>query len=348
MLKKLKKLETIDSETKHWIRKSIIRRNLTIFVLIIFMLGYFGIAYRNYMTTYELYDVMSYFIDWNVLEARIDEVIDEDLYVEEYDWAPFEGTDDLSTYDRFHLYATQLILNDVNSHLDGMMQYYNYIESNAAVEKYDDYLANTETFYASTIGSDFYLGVYSFEERHTDDILDYAGPINVANRLFIDLRDNPGGYMVYAFEMIDLFLEKDIPILSDVQYGIDGNEDVYEEVTLTEAKLKPKEIVILVDEYTASSAEIVTYALNAHLDNVTIVGQNTYGKGISTLTFDNYYGANITVLSSYFNMYNRDGSKTSYQNEGIPAEIEYVWKSEEYDENYKKLIADMNRLIDGN
>jgi C-terminal processing protease CtpA/Prc len=154
--------------------------------------------------------------------------------------------------------------------------------------------------------------------------------------------------MVYAFEMIDLFLDKDVTILSDIQYGIDGVEDVFEEVTLTDKELSPKEIYILVDEYTASSAEIVTYALNAHLDNVIIVGENTYGKGISTLSFDNYYGANITLLSSYFNMYNRDGTTTSYQDLGIPPELEYVWQDEEYNDDFTRLLSNMNNLIDSN
>ena len=51
-------------------------------------------------------------------------------------------------------------------------------------------------------------------------------------------------------------------------------------------------IVVLCDEYTASAGEIFTAALRDYADegivNVTIVGTNTYGKGIMQTTFVNF------------------------------------------------------------
>ena len=58
----------------------------------------------------------------------------------------------------------------------------------------------------------------------------------------------------------------------------DGSIDDYKTISKVKQYTFDK-IILLVNEDTASAAEVLTAALKENLDNVTIVGTNTYGKG---------------------------------------------------------------------
>ena len=99
---------------------------------------------------------------------------------------------------------------------------------------------------------------------------------NEIDTLIIDLRNNTGGYLVAAKEMASLFLDKTKVIL---QY--ETKEDVqkiYSEKD--QVAKKDYKIKILINETTASSSEILTLALKENLDNVEIIGTESYGKGV--------------------------------------------------------------------
>lgn len=93
-------------------------------------------------------------------------------------------------------------------------------------------------------------------------------------KLVIDLRDNSGGYLDGARNMASLFLDSKKVVMS--YETKDGTEKMY----ATGKKDADYPIEILVNEGTASSAEIFTLALRENLDNVTVIGTETYGKGV--------------------------------------------------------------------
>lgn len=93
--------------------------------------------------------------------------------------------------------------------------------------------------------------------------------------LVLDLRSNPGGLLDQGLGVADLFLEKGQRIVSlkGRQPGV--NRD-YNDTT---AQRWPKlPLVVLVDDRSASAAEIVAGALQDH-DRAVVVGEPTYGKG---------------------------------------------------------------------
>lgn len=100
--------------------------------------------------------------------------------------------------------------------------------------------------------------------------LSTLGPVET---LVIDLRDNPGGYLQAVNDILDTLLSKEQPyvIIEDK----DGNQKPYTSKLTANA---PYEYVILVNENTASAAEIMSAALQ-QLAEATIVGMPTYGKG---------------------------------------------------------------------
>ena len=93
-----------------------------------------------------------------------------------------------------------------------------------------------------------------------------------AKGLIIDLRDNPGGWVNDAESIGDLFLDEGI--LCYLEYK-DGSREYYR----TKKGKTDMALVILVNENSASSSEILTGALKDRAD-ATVVGVQSYGKGI--------------------------------------------------------------------
>ena len=93
-----------------------------------------------------------------------------------------------------------------------------------------------------------------------------------AKGIIIDLRDNPGGWVNDAESIGDLFLDKGT--LCYLEYK-NGEREYY---TTKDGKTDA-ELVILVNENSASSSEILTGALQDRA-NATVVGVQSYGKGI--------------------------------------------------------------------
>jgi len=95
--------------------------------------------------------------------------------------------------------------------------------------------------------------------------------------LIIDLRNNGGGIVDEALGIANYILDKDSVIL----YEVDKNNNETEEKT-TDDPIINMPIVLLTNENTASSSEILAGALKDH-GKATIVGTKTYGKGVITL-----------------------------------------------------------------
>jgi carboxyl-terminal processing protease len=93
--------------------------------------------------------------------------------------------------------------------------------------------------------------------------------------LILDLRSNPGGLLDQGVSVSNLFLSPGQAIVET--RGRDTRDE--ERFTATRPELVPGlPIVVLVDDYSASAAEIVAGALQDH-DRAVVVGVTTFGKG---------------------------------------------------------------------
>jgi carboxyl-terminal processing protease len=99
-----------------------------------------------------------------------------------------------------------------------------------------------------------------------------------AQGLILDLRGNGGGLISEAINVASIFIARG-EIMSAVERG--RPRRVY--MARDDAIAPRVPLVVLVDHGTASSAEIVTAALQDH-DRAKIVGSRTYGKGVFQLT----------------------------------------------------------------
>ncbi|WP_437918107.1 S41 family peptidase [Sphingobacterium sp. LRF_L2] len=94
-------------------------------------------------------------------------------------------------------------------------------------------------------------------------------------KLILDLQSNGGGYVESAIGVADEFLPKERVVFYSVPN--EGGKDYY--FTGGFGQFYEGELVVLIDESTASSSEIVTGALQ-DWDRAVIVGRRSFGKGL--------------------------------------------------------------------
>jgi len=119
-----------------------------------------------------------------------------------------------------------------------------------------------------------------------------------ATQIVLDLRGNPGGLTDQAVNICNLFVEQD-QIIAFTKSKVDKHNTIYR------TKFNPVDteipLVILIDQKSASSSEIVSGALQ-DLDRAVIVGTRSFGKGLVQLPINLTYGTQVKVTISRYYM----------------------------------------------
>ena len=150
----------------------------------------------------------------------------------------------------------------------------------------------------------------------------------VMNRFIIDLRDNTGGYLDSAEKTASLLLEKGKLIYS--LQDKNKKEDYYDETD----EYENIPIVILINNNTASAAEILATALKDSYSNTTIVGEKSFGKGKVQQTYDLSDGSKAKYTSAKWLRPNGDCIDTIGISPDVEASLSY-----EYDENGNEIAT---------
>ncbi|AFK85403.1 MULTISPECIES: S41 family peptidase [Thermoanaerobacterium] len=135
-----------------------------------------------------------------------------------------------------------------------------------------------------------YISISEFNGNTYDNVskaLDYMDQ-NGINKLVIDLRDNPGGYLQEAVNVAGYFVPAG-PVVTVAMNG--GNETYYS--YLKNPKYK---IAVLINGNTASAAEILAGAIQDTKAGI-LVGENSYGKGTvqEVFPFSDGSGMKLTI-----------------------------------------------------
>ncbi len=93
--------------------------------------------------------------------------------------------------------------------------------------------------------------------------------------LILDLRNNSGGYLLQAVTICDMFVDSGVIVSTR---GRDGKIDQKYPAT-SNGTYRGFPMAVLINQYTASAAEIIAACLQDH-DCAVIVGQRSYGKGV--------------------------------------------------------------------
>jgi carboxyl-terminal processing protease len=176
-----------------------------------------------------------------------------------------------------------------------------------------------------------YIRISSFHERTADDVRkalrDIDKKVRPIKGLVLDLRNDPGGLLIQAIEVSDMFLKAGVIVSTR------GRTKTME--TKAIAKNDSNEItcpiVVLVNEGTASAAEIVAGALQDN-GRALIIGTKTFGKASvqTVIPLDDGSALKLTTARYY------TPKGRSIQAEGIKPDliVKYVRPSEDTDNNY--------------
>lgn len=137
------------------------------------------------------------------------------------------------------------------------------------------YMVDENTAYYSI--SSFGQNLGEITENYLSDFIEKG-----AKNLILDLRDNGGGLLEAVNDLSKIFL-KDGDIVYQEVYT-NGMVDTYRVKGSISEEYPLEEIVILINENSASASEVLTMALKENR-NAKVVGRNSYGKGTVQVSY---------------------------------------------------------------
>ena len=176
-----------------------------------------------------------------------------------------------------------------------------------------------------------FLELMSFGVNTGTACMNYLNEYEDYDRIVIDLRDNTGGYQSSVEEIAGLFIGDNEIYMT--QKDAFGNE-LIDRTSCRKTFANFKKIVILTNSRTASAAEVLTICLKEQHDDVTIVGETTYGKGVIQSNHTLMNGGNIKFTS--YNWYSPNG--VSINGVGITPDIEVLLPDIMYE--YEPIMSD--------
>lgn len=142
-----------------------------------------------------------------------------------------------------------------------------------------------------------YLRLSFFNEKTAEEMKKALAQANAmkARGIVLDLRNNPGGLLNAATEIVDMFVDEGVIV------GMKGRFDRANEVIYaTKGTQTRLPMVVLVNEGSASASEIVSGALK-DLKRARVVGKKTFGKGsVQTLFHLSDGSAMFITIARYY------------------------------------------------
>ncbi len=142
-----------------------------------------------------------------------------------------------------------------------------------------------------------YIRIGSFGAATHDEFVESMNKLTKAGMesLILDLQENGGGYLQTAVKIAEEFLQA-----GDLIVYTNGRRTQRTEYKAKGGGLFTKgKVIVLVDSYTASAAEIVSGAIQDH-DRGIVVGRRTFGKGLVQRPIDLPDGSMIRLTIAHY------------------------------------------------
>jgi carboxyl-terminal processing protease len=117
-----------------------------------------------------------------------------------------------------------------------------------------------------------------------------------AKKLILDLRENPGGLLIEAVNIVNLFIPKGKEVVRTKGKVADWNKTY---ATLNSPQDTDIPMVVLISEGSASASEIVAGALQDY-DRAVLIGNKTFGKGLVQTTRRLSYNSQLKVTTAKY------------------------------------------------
>ncbi len=140
--------------------------------------------------------------------------------------------------------------------------------------------------------------------------------------LIIDVRNNPGGHLSQVEDILSLFFNK-----KTVLYQIETKDKV-EKIYASSRKTRSYDVVVLINESSASASEILASCFQENYKKATIIGTTSYGKGTVQKSLELSTGSSLKYTTEKWLT-----SKGNWINDkGVVPDI-VVEQGEEYETN---------------
>ena len=123
-----------------------------------------------------------------------------------------------------------------------------------------------------------YIKLVKFSATTSEEVENALEKLNNEGmkNLVFDLQNNSGGYLNAAVDVVNQFFGDGFLVTYT-----EGDQSRRQNYTTTkEGKFKKGNLVVLVNQYSASASEIVSGAIQDH-DRGLVIGRRTFGKGSS-------------------------------------------------------------------
>ncbi len=171
-------------------------------------------------------------------------------------------------------------------------------------------------------GTIAYVKLYDFTEKIGIDFARAAVQIfnSSADRIILDLRSNPGGYLEMARNLAGYFLEKgEVVVIEDM------GEEQEEFKAQGEALFLDYPVVVLINEGSASASEILAGALRDN-KGAPLVGKTSFGKGSVQVLESLSKGSSIKITVARW----LTPSGKTIEGEGLEPDVEVEMTEEDY------------------
>lgn len=193
--------------------------------------------------------------------------------------------------------ASQLFKGTKNTKID--IKYIRQGKVNTTQIILDEVEIKSVPFFAKIDGKTGYIVLSHFNKKaslETKEALEQLKKEG-AERIILDVRDNPGGLLNEAVNICNLFVAKN-EIIVTTKSKIEKHNSTYK--TTKDPVDTEIPLIILVNGRSASASEIVAGALQ-DLDRAVVVGSRSFGKGLVQRPVDLTFGTQLKVtISRYY------------------------------------------------
>lgn len=183
------------------------------------------------------------------------------------------------------------------------------------------------------------IRISQFGEETTREFNQVVKQISEADLkgIIIDVRSNPGGYLDSAVSVASRMLPKGKTVV------IEENQDKKQESLMAKGGdvLSGIPTVVLINEGTASASEILAGALRDNRENVTIVGEKSYGKGSVQEFVDLPSGSAVKITVAKW----LTPSGEQINEKGIEPDKEVKLSLEDYDNDRDPQLDEAVRIL---
>lgn len=169
-----------------------------------------------------------------------------------------------------------------------------------------------------------WLKLYKFSDRLFEEWNEIVDKVvkSGADTIVLDLRNNPGGYLEGSVSLASDFMRQGVVVK---QKDASGQVKDYE-VVKNRARLMGKKLYVLINQGSASAAEILAGALRQNSGAI-LLGETSFGKGTVQKTEDFTDGSGLHVTIAKWLL--PDGS--DIDGVGVKPDVEIDWKYDETD-----------------